>query len=79
MKFWKLTLRIWITTASLLSFLGGWAVLAHSPKPNQFKSENLPAVPALDPIPSLDQIRFAQRNFTFSNNQRPIRLHTGGS
>jgi hypothetical protein len=33
MKPFRKLLRIWIALASVASFLGGWAILAHSPKP----------------------------------------------
>ena len=33
MKALKLALRIWITIGSVLSFLLGWALLSHAPKP----------------------------------------------
>ncbi len=81
MKFWKTTLRIWITIVSLFSFFGGWVVLAHSPKPNQFNPANLSKMPVLAPIPSLDQIMNSQESnrLSFNNNMRPIRLRTGGS
>ena len=35
MKFFRFALNVWITAASLLSFLLGWVALAHSPKPIQ--------------------------------------------
>ena len=35
MKLFRKILRYWIGIASLLSFLGGWVILAHSPKPVQ--------------------------------------------
>jgi len=82
MKFWKSLIRVWFTLASLASFLIGWAVLAHAPKPNQFNASDIPAAPRLDPIPSLDQMMasgqsqpagFSQRN------QRVRVLRSGGS
>jgi hypothetical protein len=79
MKIWKNTIRVWITITSVLSFLGGWVVLAHSPKPNQFNSANLQQMPALEPVPSLEQITNSQGGLNFINNVRPVRLRTGGS
>lgn len=35
MKLYRFALSIWITLASGLSFLLGWVILAHSPKPIQ--------------------------------------------
>ena len=81
MKFWKTSLRIWITVTSLLSFMSGWAVLAHSPKPNQFDPASVAQMPVLAPIPSLDQMIVLQQNGSsnFGQNVRPVRLRTGGS
>ena len=67
MKPLKLALRIWITIAGVLSFLLGWALLAHAPKPASiFSSQTTsssasdPAavdpLPTLAPIPSLDNL-----------------------
>ncbi len=33
MKIFKRGMRVWITVASVFSFLGGWVLLAHSNKP----------------------------------------------
>ena len=81
MKLWKTSLRIWITITSLLSFMGGWAVLAHSPKPNQFNPASMAQMPVLEPVPSLDQMIVLQQtgSNSFAQNVRPIRLRTGGS
>ena len=35
MRLFRFALNIWITIASVLSFLLGWVALAHSPKPVQ--------------------------------------------
>ena len=56
MKVWKSLIRIWLTLVSVASFLIGWVVIAHAPKPNQFKASSVPAMPKLDPVPSLDQV-----------------------
>ncbi len=64
MKLWKTLIRIWLTLASVVSFLVGWVALAHAPKPNQFNPSNVPAAPRLDPVPSLD-------DFTNSNRSQP--------
>ena len=50
MKLLKLGLRIWITLTSVSSFLAGWVLLAHSPKPAQPKSA--PSV-VVTPLPTL--------------------------
>ena len=35
MKLFRKLLRYWIAFASIISFLAGWVILAHSPKPVQ--------------------------------------------
>jgi hypothetical protein len=82
MKFWKSVIRIWFTLASLASFLVGWAVLAHAPKPNQFDPSNISTMPRLDPVPSLDQVMLSDQSQTQSfipSNQRAQILRSGGS
>jgi len=80
MKFWKSIIRIWFTLASLASFLVGWAVLAHAPKPNQFDPSDIPSMPKLDPVPSLDQVMFSGESSNSINiNQRRMVLRSGGS
>ena len=84
MKLWKNAIRIWFTLASLASFLVGWAVLAHAPKPNQFNASNVPAMPRLDPVPSLDQMMISgqtqSQSFGFSQRRQQTRiLRSGGS
>ena len=84
MKLWKTLIRIWLTLASLISFLVGWVVLAHAPKPNQFKASNVQAAPKLDPVPSLDQVMNSDQSQTQSFlsvqpiQRRPV-LRSGGS
>ncbi len=88
MKIWKNLIRIWLTLISLISFLVGWVVLAHAPKPKQFTSANIPAAPQLAPIPSLDQVINSDQSQgqSFFNNvqsaspfqSRPV-LRSGGS
>jgi hypothetical protein len=56
MKFLKIGIRFWLTLTSLLSFLTGWIMLAHAPKPNQagVSSSNVAAqLPTLEPLNSL--------------------------
>ena len=57
----KTVLRSWIAFTSLSSFLVGWIMLAHSPKPvqasggmNAPKSVAIRSVPILAPLPELD-------------------------
>lgn len=81
MKATRLLLRAWIALTSVAVFAASWVALAHSPKPNQFKASNIPAMPALPPIPSLNQPQ------PFSDDAGPqitmrqpmVRLRTGGS
>jgi hypothetical protein len=80
MRFWKSVIRIWFTLASLASFLVGWAVLAHAPKPNQFNPSDIPPMPKLDPVPSLDQVMFPEQSLgLFHPNQSMAVLRSGGS
>lgn len=86
MKLWKNLIRIWLTLISLISFLVGWVVLAHAPKPNQFNPANGPAAPKLDPVPSIDQLVPADgsRSQIFVNPSQPRQqrmpvLRSGGS
>jgi hypothetical protein len=85
MKLWKTLIRIWLTLASLISFLVGWVVLAHAPKPNQFNASSVPAAPKLDPVPSLDQVVNSSGGQTQNFIQvRPVQrsapiLRSGGS
>jgi hypothetical protein len=82
MKFWKSLIRVWFTLASLSSFLIGWVVLAHAPKPNQFNPANVPAMPRLDPVPSLDQVMLSgqSQSLGFNQSRQQTRiLRSGGS
>jgi hypothetical protein len=57
MKPMRLALRVWIATASLIGFLGGWVLLAHAPKPAPLVTNtptsaevSLPPLPTLPPL-----------------------------
>ncbi len=67
MKLFKLGLRFWIGLTSIFSFLGGWVMLAHSPKP--FQPSTSAAVPSTlaTPLPTLAPLAPMQ-NFTINNN-----------
>ncbi len=61
MRLMKFVLRFWIALTSVFSFLVGWALLAHSPKPVQAKTLTAPSsaivvtpLPTLAPLPSLE-------------------------
>lgn len=54
MKILKIGIRFWITLTSVLSFLTGWVMLAHAPKPTPAfsNSANISA-----PLPTLEPLR----------------------
>jgi hypothetical protein len=81
MKIWKLIIRIWFTFASLGSFLFGWVILAHAPKPNQIDASSIASAPRLDPVPSLDQVMLSGQSPSFfgSDQSSNVVLQTGGS
>jgi hypothetical protein len=90
MKFLKIGIRFWITLTSVLSFLTGWVMLAHAPKPNQatFSSSNvaapLPTLEPLNPLSGSDDDNNFQNQPLFSvqpsvrSQFRPA-FRTGGS
>jgi hypothetical protein len=57
MKLLKLGIRFWITLTSVVSFVGGWVLLAHAPKPDQQNSAYAVVaprtIPTLEPLPPL--------------------------
>lgn len=79
MKFWKNIIRAWFTLASLASFLVGWSVLAHAPKPNQFNPADLPPLPRLDPVPTLGDVMSSAQSFSLVRPSRAFALRSGGS
>jgi hypothetical protein len=50
MKIYRKLLRYWFAAASLASFMGGWILLAHAPKPVQPVSVSPAALATLPPI-----------------------------
>lgn len=93
MKLLKFGLRFWITLTSVVSFIGGWIMLAHAPKPNQQNSAytnlsiaSAAPVPTLEPLPPLSDFNAgggSDQNQTFFQQQpsfgfRPT-FRTGGS
>lgn len=57
MKATRLGLRLWISLGSLLSFAGGWILLAHAPKPVQpvaTQSYTAAPMPTLAPLSPLN-------------------------
>jgi hypothetical protein len=53
MKTYRKLLRFWIAMASVLSFLGGWVILAHSPKPVQPQASTVQSAAALPNLPPI--------------------------
>lgn len=59
MKIYKFGLRLWITVTSILTFILGWILLAHAPKPVQASSastgsDTVAPIPTLQPLPPLN-------------------------
>jgi hypothetical protein len=87
----KIMLRLWISVASLVSFVVGWAILAQTPRPAQNVSTFSQAAsssPAqlMAPVPPLDpatlQLGFAPSTNPFMLPPTPRRglvFSTGGS
>ncbi|HLO27991.1 MAG TPA: hypothetical protein VK249_02575 [Anaerolineales bacterium] len=91
MKLLRIGLRVWLMIASVLSFVGGWILLVHAPKPNQGASlygVTTQTRPTLEPLPPLSNFGGggddSQNQFLF-NVQPPVRSQsrsfftTGGS
>lgn len=89
MKIIKTALHYWIALVSVLSFLVGWGMLAHSLKPvqpSQISTLNTVSLPALPPIQAFGggtgNNGGGGLNFSAPNNQSslgfPI-LRSGGS
>jgi hypothetical protein len=72
MKIYRKVLRYWIAIASALSFLGGWIILAHSPKPVQPDTTQSAALPTLAPLPAFDGL-----NSTSNGSQAVPQINTG--
>jgi hypothetical protein len=57
MKLFKFGLRLWIMLISVMSFLMGWIMIAHAPKPIQSSAPstfNATPIPTLAPLPNAD-------------------------
>ena len=69
MKLFRKLLRYWIAFASIISFLLGWVILAHSPKPVQaVTAQPSVTLPNLPPIQAYgNDVNNNGLNF-FSNN-----------
>ncbi len=93
MKLFRFALNIWITVVSVMSFLLGWVVLAHSPKPVQNTSQSpvvnvtpLPTLTPLNNLPFSDNSNNGLQNFqvqqapsTLFNSAPAPLFRTGGS
>lgn len=86
MKLLKLGLRFWITVTSIISFLMGWAMLAHSPKPVQTSStQATQLLPTLSPLQPLnfnggdDDSQSSPLFQTFNSPSVMPRFRTSGS
>lgn len=76
MKLIKLGIRFWVTIVSVFSFLGGWILLVHAPKPfqgssSQPSSGNVP-LPTLAPLPPLSSQGFDPNQNSFQQQQQPL-------
>jgi hypothetical protein len=87
MKLLKFGLRFWITVTSIFSFVAGWIMLAHAPKPNQANAlvSSVTPLQTLEPLRPLSELESddnpfqSQSFFNFQpRNQRPF-FSTGGS
>jgi hypothetical protein len=80
-----MSLRFWIALSSMVGFLGGWALLAHSPKPAQLVQQPAlvePALlPTLAPFPALGTRNRNLQQLPALRQRRGSfpRLQTGGS
>jgi hypothetical protein len=85
MKIFQKSLRVWIATASVAGFFGGWVLLAHAPKPAPTTQSStqveLAPVPTLAPIPSIQRQNrnFQQFSVAPQTRQTLPRFRTGGS
>lgn len=84
MKTIKTGMRLWITFASVISFLMGWMLLSHAEKPAPLQV-NTPAIIARASEPQVQTFAFnpGQSTFQFPSQVQSgffsPRLRTGGS
>jgi hypothetical protein len=81
MKLLKSGLRFWLTLASVTSFAGGWAMLAHAPKPYQlFQQTTAPTLEPLPPLFDAQAVSDQQQLFNIQPRRRSNGFfRTGGS
>lgn len=68
MKIFRFVLNIWITIVSVGSFLLGWVVLAHAPKPVSH-STSQPTVSNVAPLPTLTPLQLNGNGGNFQGFQ----------
>ncbi len=85
MKLLKFGLRFWITLSSVFSFMVGWAMLAHAPKPVQAAAAQpsssvapLPTLAPLQPLNFSSNGGIQQQQFSVVQPPAPV-FNTGGS
>ena len=89
MKLLRFGIRFWITITSILSFLTGWIMLAHAPKPGASSTSSstiTSPLPTLEPLRPLSEFESGDDdfqnpssfNFQPQNQFRPS-FRTGGS
>ncbi len=62
MKFFKLGLRIWIAVTSVGTFMTGWIMIAHSPKPAQPSSSSSVSAAPLPTLAPLAPLNFSNNS-----------------
>ena len=75
MNLFRKALRYWIAIASVLSFLGGWVILAHSPKPVQPVTVQSITLPTIQPFDS--NVNNNGLGFFSGNSQANPQLRSG--
>ena len=77
----KTMIRYWLAASSILAFLFGWILFAHSEKPAALiagpvqVSQSQFVIPALAPIPSLEQLQQSPQIMMNSSNTPGITLN----
>jgi len=75
MKLFRKALRYWIAITSVLSFMGGWVILAHSPKPVQPVTVQSITLPAIQPFDG--NVNTNSPGFFSDNSQANPQLRSG--
>ena len=88
MKLLRFGIRFWITITSVISFLTGWIMLAHAPKPTgtNITNNNAAPMPTLEPLRPLSDFQTGEDDFQNAPSfefqpQNPFRpsFRSGGS